>query len=297
MITQDFLLKARIAIELQQSRIGISNRIYASIVEQHIRAHPDYTKLLTLRKDKTKDRKETAKLGKKLLKEQLRVEGISEDELNLYYEEVLRNYIPFQTLHTAEKEAFKILKPELEVEPLYKHWLKNVKGMGIINSIKLLCYIRDIKRFPNPSKLRKYCGTAPDMKKRRGIEAHFVPALKGLMLGQIATQFLRNGSQYKQVYDDKKAEYIATHVEDLKATEEKKKKKQKITKEDWTKMKIHNYAIKAMINRFLIDLWVAGWKVEDLEPPVTPYILVFPQHNPEPMIVPVKKQTNQTIIV
>ena len=289
MITQDFILKGKIAIELQKTRISIGNRIYSSLVEQYIRADEEYAVLLKLRKTKTFDRKETAKIVKKLLKRQLENQGLAEDEFNKHYKEVLKNYEPYQMLLNVEKLAFKTLQPFLEQEPLHVSWLQNVRGMGLVNSVKLLCYLRDIKRFPNPSKLRTYCGTAPNMKKHKGVEANFNPELKGFMLGQLATQFLRNVSQYKKVYDEKKAEYEAVHAGDLEKTLQKKQLKQKLTREDWTKMRIHNYSIKPMINRFLTDLWQAAFIVEDKKPPVTPYILMFPQHNPEPMIVEVSQ--------
>ena len=66
--------------------------------------------------------------------------------------------------------------------------------------------------------------------------------------------------------------------------------RKKITKEDWTPIKIHNYSIKAMMNRFLVELWEASFLVEGKTPPANLYILNDPKHNRHPMLVPVTEK-------
>jgi hypothetical protein len=157
-------------------------------------------------------------------------------------------------------------------------------------------YIRDIQRFENPSKLRTYCGTAPGMFHTRGVEANFNPELKGFMMGQIAESFIKAKSQYKRVYDEKKAYYLRLHPEAETLSYEEKKTRLEAElgrklrngegKQIWTKMKIHRYALKAMMNRFIVELWAAWYKAEGKVPPVNAWILDEPHHNTEPMIVP-----------
>ena len=72
------------------------------------------------------------------------------------------------------------------------------------NGIKLLMYIRDIRRFNNPSKLRKYCGCEPGAKRVAGVQSEYNPEIKGFMLGILAENFIKSNSQYKRIYDEKK---------------------------------------------------------------------------------------------
>ena len=67
--------------------------------------------------------------------------------------------------------------------------------------------IRDIERFENPSKTKKVLRYRTRHEKTRGQEAHFNPELKGVLLGQIAENFIKNRSEYKQLYDEKKQTY------------------------------------------------------------------------------------------
>lgn len=286
MVSQEFIVNAKIALAIQKTRVSIGNRIYGHLVEGIIRGHPKYEKLLTLRKDKSADRKKTAAYTKKLLNEQLKTFGMTMKEFNEHFEATKSQNEPYILMLEAEKVSFKAMKAKLKEIPLWK-WMKSVRGLGLNFGVKLLCFLRDIKRFPNPSKLRKYCGTVPGLKRVKGKEAHFNPELKGILLGQITKSFLMANSQYRQVYDEKKAYYLQEHVGDLEATERKKANKQKITKGDWTKIKVHNYARKAMVNRFLVELWMAAHLVERIEPPTNPYIVNDPKHSLEPMIVPV----------
>jgi len=286
MVTEEFLLKSKIALQIQKTRVGIATRLYSHLTESFVRGHKDYPKLLKLRKDKSVDRKKTASYTKKLLIASLKADELTLEDFNNLFAETKSNNAVYVAMEKTENQAFKELKPLLKEIPLWV-WIQTVKGLGLNFGVKLLCYLRDIKRFPNPSKLRKYCGTTPDSKLRRGQEAHFNPELKGIMLGQIAKNFLMANGQYKVVYDTKKAHYSTKHAKELELTEKKKEQKKKITKEDWTKLKCHNYAMKAMVNRFLVELWQAAFLIEGKEPPTNIYILNDPLHNKEPMIVPV----------
>ena len=281
MITQQFILDSKIALEIQKTRVAIATRIFSHLTESYIRGSVDYGKLLALRKDKNVDRKDTAKLTKKLLVAQLKTSGLSEAEFTEVFVQTKKANVSYMMLVQAEKEAFKTLVPQLKEIPVYG-WMLDVKGLGVRFAVKLISNIRDINRFENPSKLRKYCGCVPDQKMKRGQEANFNPELKGILLGQVSESFIKSVSQYKRVYDEKKAYYLGLHPEAL----AEKSKDKKLTKEDWTKMKIHNYAKKTMINRFLVDLWMAWYMSEGKVPPKNPWIVDQPHHTLEPMVVP-----------
>ena len=281
MITQNFILDSKIAMEIQKTRVAVANRLFSSNVESIIRSHKDYPQLLAMRKNKNVDRKETAKLAKKLLGEQLKAMGIPVEQFSEQLDIIKQNYAPYQQLLLAEKVSFKLLEPQLKQVPVYR-WMDEVKGLGLRYAVKLISNIRDIQRFENPSKLRTYCGCAPGLVRRQGLEANFNPELKGILLGQVAENFIKNKSQYKRVYDEKKAYYLRLHPEAL----AEKVKGKKYTKDDWTKIKIHNFAKKTMINRFLVDLWMAWYLCEGKVPPKNPWIVEQPHHSLEPMVVP-----------
>lgn len=294
---QWFFLDAKNALQIQKTRITIATRIYSAMVERRIRDHPKYAELRAMRKNKKADRAETEKLKKKLLTEQLATEGITQEQFTEAFEQQKKKYQPYRLILDVEKESFKQLQPQVDEIPIYANWLSGIKGIGLNYSVKLINGIRDIERFENPSKLRKYCGTAPGMKKTRGQEAHFNPELKGVLLGQIAENFIKNRSEYKQLYDEKKTELLQQHPEALTPLTERlkgKTLKKGELRELWTKQKIHNYAKKAMINYFLVDLWRAWWLSKGKEPPRNPYIANIPGHTLKPMIVPYPAPNSQT---
>lgn len=252
---------------IQEVRKKLGNQLYAFLAEGFIRLHEDYPKLASMRRSVLQDKKETAKFTKKLLAESLKKQGSSIEEFKAMYESCKKNQPIYMGLVNLEKQGFKILKPQVEKFPIFIYWLAKVKGINVRLAAQVICAIKDIRRFPNPSKLRTYLGTAPALKKQRGVKAVFNPKYKGLMLGKVADCFIKSESQYKIVYDDKKL-------------------KKQTENPEWTKMKCHNYARKAMINRFVVELWVAWYRSLGLEPPCNPYIVEQPSHNLKPMIVP-----------
>ena len=289
MITEQFILDSKVALEIQKTRVAVATRLYSSKVEAVVRSHSNYSELLALRKNKSADRKETAQLTKKLLREQLKAMGIDEELFKNGLTSAKKEYAPYKMMIKAEESAFKLLEPQLSDIPVYG-WLNEVRGLGLRYSVKLISKIRDMQRFENPSKLRTYCGCAPGCVNVRGVESNFNPELKGVLLGQVAENFIKNKSQYKRIYDEKKAYYLKLHPEAL----AEKVKGKKVTKDDWTKMKIHNFAKKTMINRFLVDFWMAWYLCEGKTPPKNPWIADQPHHSLDPMIVPCALAKNVT---
>ena len=129
MITEDFILNAKLALQVQKLRITTSNRVYSAIVERYIRSHPDYPQLLAMRKDVIADRKKTAALVKKLLKEQLESMGLEESEITDLYEQTLEKNETYQSIVKTENRAFKLLEPEMKSQPIFK-WFEKVRGLG-----------------------------------------------------------------------------------------------------------------------------------------------------------------------
>lgn len=62
-----------------------------------------------------------------------------------------------EQLKGMEDQLIKAAKDELKYHPVWP-WLSEIKGMGPALAAQLLGYIQDIRRFPNPSKLWKFCG-------------------------------------------------------------------------------------------------------------------------------------------
>ena len=182
-------------------------------------------------------------------------------------------------LEERETEHFKRIKQVVETQPLWRDFLKGVAGVGPAIAGILLSEI-DIRKARYPSSLWKYAGldvvvyrdghgegrsrrsehlidvkytdAMGEEKTRKSIT--FNPFLKTKLLGVLAPSFLRaKDNKYKRVYYEYKArlENSPLHM-------------------DKTKGHRHNMAMRYMIKIFLIDLYVAWYNIEGLEPKV-PY--------------------------
>lgn len=261
-ITEEFLLRTKIAIGILKTRTAIGNRIYSSIAETYIRGSEDYPELLALRKSKKKEaKKEAAKKAKEILKKQLAKIDMTLEDFLIIVKQTQQQNMPYQILVEAEKRAFADLKPLVEQVPVYR-WLKSIGNLDVRLTSQIIAHVRDIRRFRNPSAMRKYFGLAPKQKLVKKKKANFNPERKGLMLGKVAQQFIRGKTPYKAVYDEKKRFYQTNHPE-------------------WSKLKCHRYAIKPMMQRFNDNLWVAWYKSLGLEPPTKPYPLLMNSTNKE----------------
>ena len=58
----------------------------------------------------------------------------------------------------VEKQTYKVLAKEVKNEPIYKHFLKGVRGIGPAYCGYLVGYIKDIGKFDTVSKLWAYAG-------------------------------------------------------------------------------------------------------------------------------------------
>lgn len=252
-----FILDTKIAVSLQGVRISINNKIYSNLVETYIRQHQNYPKLLLLRRDKTMDRKEVEKYKKKLLKESLERNNIAMEDFSKEFIRQKEVSPIYKDLLKLENMAFNNLKDGYNKFAVHQ-WLDEVKGIGLRYGSQLIATIIDITRFSNPSKLRTFMGCAPGQRKSRGQEANFNPKNKGLALGKIGKALMMSRGKYKKVYDEAK---------------EKLKLERPELFNNPKKLPAypHKWARKKMVQRFLLDLYIAWHKSLGLEPPTKPY--------------------------
>lgn len=106
----------------------------------------------------------------------------------------------------------------------------------------------------NPYKLFAYCGVGdPTRRRRRGMTAEDAFAAGNpeckvvihLLAEACVKQLGREGAVYRQVYDDTKAHYEKTRVADAIAAGE----------EPWSKLHVHNAALRRVKKAILLDLW------------------------------------------
>ncbi len=165
-------------------------------------------------------------------------------------------------LYETEKELAKKLDAWSKNHPLRIHFLNRIQGMGPILSSALIAWLSPISRFPNISKLWKYCGLAPGQKRRRGQKINYNPHLKTLMW-KIATSFEKQKPEksfFRRLYDKKKAYYYTR--EDLRSAVEKGDK--------GARKHIQLLTLTFTAKRFSAYLWLHWRKLEGL--PITkPY--------------------------
>ena len=161
-----------------------------------------------------------------------------------------------------EKKLKKSLDAWSRDHPVRIHFLDRVQGIGGVLASGIIAWLTPISRFPNISKLWKYCGLAPGQRRRRGEKIDYHPKLKTLMW-KVAASFEKQNpakSYYRRIYDEKKKYYM--NREDLrKAVEEGRK---------GALLHIRLMAMRYTVKRFLADLWVQWRKLEGL-PLTKPY--------------------------
>lgn len=175
----------------------------------------------------------------------------------------------YMRLLANEEQGFARLKHILKDVPIWKFFLLEVKGIGPAMAGVIISEI-DIHASEYPSSLWKYAGldVAQDGKGRSKQKDHLVdieyadadgvaqtkksitfnPFLKTKLMGVLASSFLRAGKGgYSDIYYDYKnrLENDPRHA-------------------DKTKGHRHNMALRYMIKRFLVDLYTAWRKLENL---------------------------------
>jgi hypothetical protein len=237
---------------------------------------PNYIEILEMQRDKSSDREEIAKL----IKEALKGLGYSEQDITDSRDRTLNRTPVYQMMDVAKQETEKQLLRILMKKNIWTRYLQKVRGISILTASKLLYYVGDITRFSQPSKLMKYSGLAVVNGRadrlRRGEEANYKPELKALLLGVIGPNFLKNKSQYRRVYDERRKHTEANRPEWGIHPSGKKKK---------YLAHYHADAQRVMVKRFVIEFWKAGWFAEGFDPPTEPYAVRILGHDLEADIV------------
>lgn len=217
-----FDLKTQVLLlnKTQQARIAIDNQIRGfSRIEIIV---PEFMHELS------------ASLTKKEKEYEKQIKHLLEGKNHIHQENQVRNENPY---------------------PVYS-WLKQVKGISHNLSAKLIAFI-DIEKSPTVSSLWKYCGMAPDSKKKKGKTANYNHNLKPIMY-QIADSFIKqNTPKYREIYDKEKARQLIL-MEEEKSQHPAENHHHKGSPPS-SKMHAHKRAMRVMVKAFLKDLWIQ-WK-------------------------------------
>jgi hypothetical protein len=125
--------------------------------------------------------------------------------------------------------------------------MTKIKGIGLLLGAKVIAMI-DIERATTVSALWRYAGYGVKDGERekpvKGEKLHYNARLKTTCY-LVATSFLRCNSPYRQIYDSAKEFYQTNRAE-------------------WTKLHVHNAAMRKMIKVWLSHLWLKWREMEGL---------------------------------
>ena len=165
-------------------------------------------------------------------------------------------------IEASETRGFNSLEKLLDDFPIYTEFLKDIRGVGPAMAGIIISEI-DITKAEYPSSIHKYAGLDVVKGEGRSRKKHhleestyidkegkeqkkmgitFNPFLKTKLIGVLGTSFLRSASEYREHYDNYK-----NRLENAPAHKQK------------TKGHRHNMAVRYMVKRFLIDLYV-NWR-------------------------------------
>jgi hypothetical protein len=161
--------------------------------------------------------------------------------------EVLEKH--YKELYKIEKAIDKDIKELIKDVPIYKTYLKDIKGIGHIFSAGLISQI-DITKADHASSIWKFCGLAPDQKRVKGKKINWNPFLKALCF-KIGESFIKSKGPYREIYDTSRAYY------EKKFPKEVKVEGTKIVK--YTKGHKYAMAKRRTVKLFLSELY-AEWR-------------------------------------
>jgi len=174
----------------------------------------------------------------------------------------------YESLCRAEEDNFKFLEKVISEVPIYKDWMKDVKGIGRALAGVIISEI-DISKATYPSSLWKYAGldVGPDGRGRSRRKEHLIdqeyidregkaktkksitfnPFLKTKLCGILGPSFLKCKSPYADLYYD-----YRNRLENHPAYK------------DDSKGHRHNMAIRYIVKMFLKDLYIQWRTAEGL---------------------------------
>lgn len=191
------------------------------------------------------------------------------------------------------KDVEKYMKEYL---PVYQ-WCEEIKGLGPKLTAKILAGIGDMQRFPNPASLWSYCGVGdPEKSKRKKDEQLSHSPKMRVALFNVGESFIKQGSQYRVAYDNRKKTTLRTHpewhnlipcpIKNVGIHAPKINEDGKITWDNMHPKHAHIDATRVMLKRFLAELFSAWYQSLGQEPPSKPYGVEIQGHHEDPMIVP-----------
>ena len=262
---------------LDDVKTRISHQKRAEIQNTILAGTDEYPEILGMMRDKQTDREKIAAR----IKSALKGAGYTENDITAERDRSLAVNQTYQLMDIAKQATEKTLLGILLQQNIWTKYLQKVRGVNVLTASKLLYMVGDITRFIQPSKLVKYSGLAvidgKSDRLKRGEEATYKPELKALLLGVIGDNLIRSNSQYRRVYDERRA-YTKVHRPEWGVHPHSKTKEYNAY--------YHADAKRVMVKRFVVEFWKAGWLAAGLEVPTKPYPVAILGHDEEPDIVP-----------
>jgi len=177
------------------------------------------------------------------------------------------------------------IKEAIKDEPIYKHFLSKIKGIGPILSGAVIAYF-DPHKADHPSSFWRYAGLhvvdgrAP--RRTRGAKIDWNPKVKTLCW-KIGMSFIKFKTPFYSdlYYDYREAENVKLNFPLSNPTQCKLYNECPAKRNPPCKMHIHLRALRKTVKRFLVDLWLMWRKLEGL-PLSKPYPIGILGHDPLP---------------
>jgi hypothetical protein len=188
-----------------------------------------------------------------------------------------------QSLLVIEKEAEREVAAILRKNKVWKHVMKDVKGLGPRMGGLLIAYI-DIHRADTPSKIWAFFGLAVDseggiQRMKAGQKASFSPWLKSKIVLVLGDCLIKANSPYKDFYNNYKNRKRNTVTDVCRTC--KGKKKIQLKDKSWvtcyhckgqdgpipwaaSDAHLHNAARRYMVKMLLVDIWRDWRELEGL---------------------------------
>lgn len=190
-------------------------------------------------------------------------------------------------LKELEKEIREYIHTELKDLPLYA-WLRGVKGIGPILAGGLISHI-DIAKADHASSLWKFFGLhvkeGKAVRRRKGEKLDFNIKMRTLAW-KIADSFIKRKTPfYTDIYyeakklESEKLRNCAMRKECLRMLSGRARRVGTAPKQPPCKLHAHYRAVRKMVKRFLLDLWVHWRNLEGL-PVSQPYAIAILGHQP-----------------
>ena len=222
------------------------------------------------------DKKEQKEYEEKYTDRQL-IKYIEENKVKLNKDE--QEYVDqlMKLLNNAikkESEYKRLMQCYIEQEPIYKEFLKDIKGISTLNTANLLQYFGYCENAKHASSLWKFCGLhvingkAPKLSmygKGKDVETglDYNPKLRTLMY-RIGDCFIKQRTiKYRDIYDTEKERQLKMGGWDI---EKKKMHNKDVEGMPQSLGHADNRARRKMVKHFLVDYYENCLKLRGIEP-------------------------------